>query len=138
MPPLKTQTLIHTTAEVGLGLKQELKKRDAEQKLRVYIAQVVGQSSAKPDESVTLGWFWENRFLPLQTRWRDSTRIVLEVVIKKHLLGRFGNTRLCDLKRFELQTHLNALANQFSKSLVKKIKTWTRAILAEAVEQECI
>jgi integrase len=129
-----TETRRHRT--VTLGLKQHLRRRDAVQKLRDQIAKAVGQSSARPDDTVTLAWFWANRFLPMQTRWRDSTRIVLVVVVSKHLLNKFGESRLCDLKRFDLQSHLNELANKYSKSLVKKIKTWTRAILAEAVEQD--
>lgn len=121
---------------VTLGRKSELRRREAEQKLRATIEKVVGKSGAKPDETVTLAWFWENRFLPLQTRWRTSTRVVLRVVVRRHLLANFGNKRLCDLKRFDLQTHLNELATKYSKSLVGKIKSWTRAILEEAVEQE--
>jgi hypothetical protein len=32
----------------------------------------------------------------------------------------------------------NTLANEYSKSLVKKVRTWTRAVLDEAAEQEFI
>jgi integrase len=121
---------------VTLGLKSEMRRREADQKLKAMIAKAAGQASARPDDTVTLEWFWQNRFLPLQTRWRDSTRISLEVLIRKHLLRKFGDTRLCDLKRFDLQSHVNTLAGEFSKSLVAKIKTFMRAILEEALEQE--
>src|SRR5262249_23849835 len=86
-------------------------------------------------ETVTLNWFWENRFIPLQSHWRDSTRLVLLNVMKRHFFNRFGEVRLCDLNRFELQKRLNDLAKKFSKSLVKKVRTWGKAIIEEAVEQ---
>ena len=123
---------------VTLGLRSEMRRREAEQKLRAYIIEVLGQDTSKSENPLTLAQFWATRFLPLQTRWRDSTRVVLTNIVTKHLLGKFGDTRLRDLKRFELQTHLNELATRFSKSLVDKVKTWARAILEEAIEQEYI
>jgi integrase len=54
----------------------------------------------------------------------------------RHILPTFGSSPLASLRRFDLQTHLNKLAAKYSKSLVDKAKTWTRAVLEEAVEQE--
>lgn len=54
----------------------------------------------------------------------------------KHVLPRFGRTRLCDLRKFDLQTHVNALAKEYSKSLVNKVRVWIKAVLDEAVDQE--
>jgi integrase len=121
---------------VTLGLKSELRKWEAEKKLKEIIERETGKGTAKPDSNVTLRWFWENRFLPLQVGWRDSTRSAVEFTMKRHILPTFGDVPICHLRRFDLQTHLNRLAVKYSKSLVDKARTWVRAILEEAVEQE--
>lgn len=120
---------------VTLGPKAKLKKFEAEQKLREIISREVGGGTARQDDTVSLEWFWKNRFLPLKT-WRRSTNDVVEYIMTNHVLPRFGSTRLCDLRKFDLQSHLNKLAEQYSKSVVDKARTWTRAVLEEAVEQE--
>jgi len=123
---------------VTLGAKSEMKKWEAEKKLQQIIERESGTTACNPDPTVTLSWFWENRFLPLQVQWRGSTRVVLEVIFRNHVLSQFGSIRLEALKRFDLQTHLNTLASKYSKSLVKKVRTWIKAVLDEAVEQEFI
>ena len=59
-------------------------------------------------------------------------------IVKRHVLPKFGHTRLVDLDKLELQKHLNALAESFSRSLVKKILVLYRAILEEAVERDLV
>lgn len=76
------------------------------------------------------------RFLPLQVRWRDSTRSAVLFTMNRHVLPAFGDVPLAKLRRFGLQTHLNEIAAKYSKSLVDKVRTWIRAVLEEAVEQE--
>lgn len=56
------------------GLKSELRKWEAQNKLKQIIDRETGGPVATPDSEVTLRWFWENRFLPLQAHWRESTR----------------------------------------------------------------
>jgi integrase len=56
--------------------------------------------------------------------------------MNKHVLPVFGDVSLVKLRRFDLQTHLNKIATKYSKSLVDKVRTWIRAVLEEAVEQE--
>ena len=53
-----------------------------------------------------------------------------------HVLPRFGETRLCDLTRFELQAHLNELAKKYSKSVVQRARTWLKAAIEEAIDQD--
>ena len=74
---------------VTLGPRSELKKWQAEQRLREIIAREAGEGTARPDSSVTFALFWKTKFLPLQT-WRDSTRGVVEFVMDRHVLPRFG------------------------------------------------
>ena len=56
--------------------------------------------------------------------------------MNRHVLPVFGDVPLAKLRRFDLQTHLNNIAANYSKSLVDKARTWVRAVLEEAVEQE--
>jgi integrase len=127
---------LSTSAAGTLGLKSELRKWEAEKKLKEIIERETGKSTAKPDPAATLRWFWEHRFLPLQVGWRDSTRSAVVYTMKRHVLPEFGDVSLDKIRRFDLQTYLNKLAAKYSKSLVDKARTWVRAVLEEAVEQE--
>lgn len=86
-----------------------MKKWEAEKKLQQIIESESGTTACNPDPTVTLSWFWENRFLPLQVQWRGSTRVVLDAIFRNHVLSEFGSVRLEAVKRFDLQAHLNAL-----------------------------
>ena len=121
---------------VTLGPRSELRKWQAETKLKEIIERETGSGTAKADPNVSLQWFWENRFLPMQVSWRDSTRSAIKFTLERHVLPVFGEVPLARLRRFDLQMHLNKLALKYSTSLVVKARTWTRAILEEAVEQE--
>src|SRR5262249_16883597 len=121
---------------ISLGAKSELRKWQAERKLKDLIEREGRTTVARPDSSVTFGWFWGTRFLPLQAGWRNSTRVGIKAIMKKHVLPAFGEMSLEKLNRFELQKHLNDLSKKFSQSLVKKVRTWVKAVLEEAVEQE--
>ena len=57
-------------------------------------------------------------------------------MMNRYVLPNFGDMALANLRRFDLQTHLNALAKKYSQSVVHKARTWVRATLEEAVEQE--
>ena len=121
-----------------LGLKSEIKKWEAERELgKIIEKETGGNRPARPDGTVTFRWFWENRYFPLrESSWRRSTKEAISSVIKTHVLPQFGDKRLCDLTRFDLQTYINTLAKKYSRSVVQKARTWTKACLDEAVEQD--
>jgi hypothetical protein len=121
---------------VTLGLKSELRKSEAEKKLKQIIECETGKSAGKADSNVTLRWFCENRFLPMQVGWRDSTRGAIVFTMNWYVLPVSGDVSLAKLRRFDLQIHLNKLTSKYSKSVVAKARTWTRAILEEAIEQD--
>ena len=87
-------TEVRRHRNVSLGAKSELKKWEAEKKLEQIIERESATTAFRPDPTVTLSWFWENRFLPLQVRWRESTRVVLEAIFKNHVLPQFGDTTM--------------------------------------------
>ena len=131
-----TEVRKHKT--VTLGLKSALRKWEAENKLQGIIQAETGNGKAKPDSSVTLAWFWENRYQPMKSgKWKRSTASKMTSLLKVHVLPAFGQMSLDQIDRFQLQTHLNKLADKdLSYSIVQKVHTHVKAILEEAVEQE--
>ena len=123
---------------VTLGLKSGMRKWEAERELgKIIERESRGNTNPIPDPSLKFGWFWASRFLPLkESKWRRSTKEAVTYVMDNHVLPRFGETRLCDLTRFELQSHLNQLAKEYSKSVVQKARTWLKAAIEEAIDQD--
>jgi hypothetical protein len=70
-----------------LGLKAEMKKWEAERELQKVIEKETGGNApARPDDTVTFEWFWQNRFLPLnQGKWRLSTNDTVLSVMRHHV-----------------------------------------------------
>jgi hypothetical protein len=82
---------------------------------------------AKCNGDPTLRWFWENAYLPSRT-WGPAMTSTVTSIVVRHVLPRFGPTRIIDLDKLELQKHLNALAESFSRSLVKKVLVQSSAL----------
>jgi integrase len=129
---------VERTRKVVLGLKFELRKYEAEEKLQAIIREVNGKiGSAAPvlqaDNSVTFDWFVKERYLPIRRgRWRPATREKTEHEISKYLVEKFRNVPLRDIGLFELQTQLNGLASKYSESVVKHAFVNLRSIMRMA------
>jgi len=75
--------------------------------------------------AVTFRWFYENGFLPQnEEQWKVTSRPKSKRFIENYLLKRFGEAMLPDLDKFALQTYLNELAPNFSKSVLTKIRVY--------------
>jgi integrase len=123
---------------IMLGLKAEMDKGEARAKLREIIARETKDITPAPI-SVTLRWFYENRFLPQrEEQWKITSRPKTKRFIQNYLLKRFGDILLGDLNKFTLQSYLNEMAPHFSKSLLMKIRVYLKSILDEAVELEML
>jgi integrase len=123
---------------IHLGLKAEMDKGAARARLRDIIARETRDVAPAP-VSVSLRWFYENRFLPQkEEQWKVTSRPKTKRFIENYLLRRFGDTLLSDLGKFTLQTYLNELAPRFSKSVLTKIRVYLNSILDEAVELEML
>jgi integrase len=128
-------------AQVILGLKSGMSKSQAREKLEGEIARL-GKQPLNGDKSmingaVTFGWFVTHRYLPLkEADWREETAKVKKFLIQADLVDVFGDARLENIDKFTLQTHLNKLAKTRSKDRVLQIRAYTKAIFAEAVDQE--
>jgi len=123
---------------VFLGLKSERDKGEAKARLREIILRKTNERGLPPAE-VTLRWFYQNRFLPQkEQQWKVTSRPKTKRFIENYLLKRFGDVMLPTLDKFTLQTYLNELAPNFSKSILTKIRVYLNSILGEAVELEFI
>jgi integrase len=128
-------------AQVILGLKSEMSKSQARQKLESEIAKL-GKLPLNSDKSmvnggVTFGWFVRNRYLPLkEADWREETASVKKHIIQTDLVDDFEDVRLENFDKFTLQTHLNKLGKTRSRDRVLQIRAYMKAIFAEAVDQD--
>ena len=119
-----------------LGFKSEMDKGHAKQRLREIITRETKDVPPAP-VNVTLRWFYENRFLPQkEEQWKITSRRKTKRFIENYLLKRYGDFLLADLDKFTLQTYLNELAPNFSKSVLSKTRVYLNSILDEAVELE--
>jgi integrase len=56
--------------------------------------------------------------------------------IENYVVAPFKDVPLGMLTRFDIQKHLNALGEKFSRSVVVNFRTYIKAILDEALEQD--
>ena len=129
-------TEVRRFRNIFIGSKAEMDKGEASAKLRDIIARETKGVAPAP-VNVTFRWFYENRFLPQkEEQWKVTSRPKTKRFIENYLLKRFGDILLPDLGKFTLQTYLNELAPNFSKSVLTKARVYLNAILDEAVELE--
>jgi integrase len=123
-----------------MGLKAEMSKSQAREKLEDEIAKLGGHSTgdqAVVNGAVTFEWFVKHRYLPLKEGdWREETAKVKKYLIQADLVDAFRDYRLENFDKVILQTHLNKLAKIHSKDRVLQIRSYMRAIFAEAVDQD--
>jgi integrase len=113
-------------------------KGQARARLREIIARETKDVAPAP-VTVTLRWFYDNRFLPQkEQQWKITSRPKTKGFIENYLLKRFGDKLLQELDKFTLQTYLNELAPVFSKSVLTKVRVYLNSILDEAVELEIL
>jgi integrase len=128
------------TVPVILGLRSEITKTKAREMLAREIAQQQGQiteDGTVKSGAVTFGWFVRNRYLPLkEADWREETAKVKKLIITADLVLPFEGARLENFDKYILQRHLNKLAKTHSKDRVMQIRSYVRAIFADAVDQD--
>ena len=116
---------VRKNKKVVLGLKSQLRKHEAEEKLREIIRQLNGKtpeggSILPPDDSVTFEWFVKEKYLPLRRgKWGTATKKKTEFEIDRYVVESFKGTPLRNIGLFELQTLLNGLAERYSESIVR-------------------
>ncbi len=128
------------SSPIALGQKAEMNKSQAREKLAGEIIRLSGQITedrSVKNGTVTFGWFVRNRYLPLkESDWREETAKVKKYLIQADLVDPFEDVRLENFDKFTLQNHLNQLAKTHSRDRVLQIRSYMRAIFAEAVDQD--
>jgi len=124
---------------VLLGSKSELRKWEAQEKLRAIIEHETG-TVAPIKEAVTLGWFYEHRFEPMRKgKWGEATRRGNGSDVRLYLLPELGEKRLGDFDRYQCQTFINALAERgYSESVVARCKTMLWSVFDIAMDLDMI
>lgn len=125
---------------VALGLKSEMTKYEAREKLELEIKRLTGQITEDDvirNGTVTFGWFVRNRYLPLkEADWKEETAKVKRYLIQADITDVFEHVRLENIDKLALQSHLNRMAKTRSRDRVLQARAYMRAIFAEAVEQD--
>lgn len=116
-----------------------MSKSQARERLEDELAKLGGRSSGDqvvPNGSVIFEWFVNNRYLPLKEGdWREETAKIKKYLIQADLVDTFRDYRLENFDKVILQAHLNHLAKLHSRDRVLQIRSYMRAIFAEAVDQ---
>lgn len=126
---------------VNLGPKSKMTKTEARQALEREITKQLGQPGSPTrilnDGSVTLGWFVNNRFIPLKEAvWKEETAKTKKLLIQLDIVEPIGEIPLVNHDKFSFQLHLNKLALTRSKDRVLQMRAYIRDIFTEAVDQD--
>jgi integrase len=125
---------VERTRKVVLGRKSDLRKWEAEEKLQAIVQEENGKGISsfvpKADDSVTFGWFVKEKYIPIRRgRWRPATQQKTEFEIGKYLVENFESVPIREIGLFELQVHLNQLAETYSESIVRHAFVNIRSIM---------
>ena len=130
---------VERTRRVVLGLKSELRKHEAQEKLQTIIREENGLEKGdrvafpQCDDSVTFSWFVAERYLPMRRgQWRPATEQKTEFEINRYLVRSIQDEPLRKIGTFELQMILNRLARGYSESIVKHAYVNLRSIMRMA------
>ena len=115
---------------VNLGPRSKMTKTEARQALEREITKQLGHPGSPTrimnDGSVTLGWFVNNRFIPLKEGvWKEETAKTKKLLIQLDIVDPLGDIPLVNFDKFSLQLHLNKLAITRSKDRVLQMRAYT-------------
>jgi hypothetical protein len=105
---------------VVLGDRASMTKKQARETLAREIAKRKGWFTANApilnDGRVTFGWFVRNRYIPLKKGdWKEETAKNKIGLITSDLLGDLADVPLRNFTRYDLQMHVNKLAETRSR-----------------------
>jgi integrase len=136
----ETNELKTVCKPIALGLKSQMSKSEARERLLQEITKLNGSSSgddSAKNGAVTFGWFVRTRFYPLkEAHWKEETAKVKKLLIQQDLIDEFEDVPLENFDKFALQIHLNKLAKTRSRDTVLQLRAYLRDIFAEAVDQD--
>lgn len=116
----------------------KMTKGEATKHLRAIIDRECGGPGAAPitgDSYATFSWWWTKRYVPLCT-WSKHTRANMDSLFRNHIEPRWGPIALADIAGVDVAAWLQELADEYSESLVTDCRTYLKAALQEAVEED--
>ncbi len=114
-----------------LGPVYSMTKNEAAAKLLIEISRSSGQQSAQGKLTVEAAKV--RYFKTKQASWSINQTETFQAVWNKHISPSWGDRLIDSIERQSLQEWLNSLAESWSKSMVKKAKTYMTAVLEMAV-----
>lgn len=128
-------------SSIVLGDTGKMTKKEAREALARETARRKGWFTANSpilnDGRVTFGWFVRNRYLPLKKAdWKEETEKNKTALIRTDLLDDLEDLPLCNFTRYDLQMHINKLAENRSRDRVLQMRAYLRDIFAEALDQD--
>lgn len=120
-----------------LGNRSDLTREEAHAELRVILVQA-GQAIARP-RRVTVAWFVDNVWIPLREgTWKPLTKRVILSILDNQIKPKWGGVLLTEIQAPGVSKWLADIAKNNSFSLVRHCRTYLRAIMADAVDQDYI
>lgn len=120
-----------------IGPVAGLSKREAQNLLTAKL-QPLNQGHSRPQTMLTLEEFVREYWQPAVKPFiRETTLAAYQMLLRSHILPRFGKAKLTDISRAELQTFLaNKLSEGLSSNHVHTIKTTLGKVFSTAVQLE--
>ncbi|MCH7986115.1 MAG: site-specific integrase [Acidobacteria bacterium] len=122
---------------VVLGTIAELSKSKAQNLLNAKL-QPLNQGRQRPQTTLTLEQFVRDHWEPAVKPFiRETTLAAYQLLLRSHILPRFGKARLTDISRADVQTFLaKKLSDGLSSNHVHTIKTTLGKVFSTAVQLE--
>src|SRR2546422_2802281 len=119
-----------------LGPVSEIPTRRAARQLLNTHLQPFNQGRCRPQSTITFAGFVAEHFEPVVLpTFKFSTRQGYASMLRKHLLPRFGDERLCDISRAEIQRFvLEKLRLGYAWEMANRIRDLLSKVLGTAVE----
>ncbi len=126
-------TLARIRRSVVLGPVAELTKRAARKLVEVHL-RPINEGRHRPESTFTFAAFVAKQFEPVVLpTLKFSTQQSYHLLLHKHLFPRFGDTRLCDIRREEVQRFsLEKLQQGFSWEHANKLRNIMSKVLGTA------
>jgi len=122
-----------------IGPVAALSKREAQNLLTAKL-QPLNQGRQRPQTTLTLEQFVRDQWEPAVKPFiRETTLAAYQMLLRSHVLPRFGKAKLTDISRAELQTFLaKKLSEGLSSNHVHTIKTTLGKVFSTAVQLELL
>lgn len=119
-----------------LGLVSEISSRREARKLMEARLRPINEGRHQPQSTITFGAFLEQHFIPgMLPRFRFSTKKSYSSLLAKHLLPKFGDRRICDINRSEVQQFiLGKLQQGYAWETTRRVGDLLSKVLGTAVK----